>query len=309
MSSGQDDLSGSDKQFQFTIENNTVIAFFEVENGLITEQESIDSNGSFTIDGNQITHTKQTTNGPEVTVYSDPDGDQLYDITSEPGNTDDNGDNSDNDDDDVSHTPESGEHKAFQFTIADGQVTEVFEIKDGVPEPKPIDDDGGETFKVDGDGVVTRTEEESFGTEITRYADIDGDTLYNRISEQFLANSPNGPFKFEDNLFYSSTDGDDFIAVRGEEDCQGGNGTDQFVFREAAHLRIGDFSSSTGDSLVFDTGLGLTSIEQLQGFVTGTHQDGENFVVDFGPDVSITFVGVQADQPGQISWDDVSVLS
>ncbi len=306
MNSEYDDSSSSNKQFQFTIENGAVAALFEVENGYITEQESIDSNDSFVIDGNQITHTKQTTNGPELTVYSDPDGDQLYDITSESDNTDDDGDN---DDDGIDHTPESGEHKAFQFTIVDDQVTEVFEIKDGVSEPKPIDDDD-ETYTVESDGVVVRTEVEPFGTEITRFADIDGDTLYNRISEQFVANTTgSGPFVLEDDLSYSPTDDDDLIAVRGEEDCQGGNGADQFVFREAAHLRIGDFSSSTGDSLVFDTGLGLTSIEQLQGFVTGTHQDGENFVVDFGPDVSITFVGVQAEQPGQISWDDVSVLS
>ena len=302
MAEHEDASNGSDKQFQFTIENGVVTAFFEVENG-ITEQESIDSNDSFDIDGNQITHTKQTSNGPEVTVFSDPEGDGFYTLISDSTDTDDDGDDGNDDD----HTPEEGEHKAFQFTIVDGQVTEVFEIENGVPEPESIDEN--ETYTVDSDGVVTRTEVEPFGTEITRYADIDGDTFYNRISEQFLANSPNGPFKFENDLFYSPTDGDDLIAVRGEEDCQGGNGADQFVFREAAHLRIGDFSSSTGDSLVFDTGLGLTSIEQLQGFVTGTHQDGENFVVDFGPDVSITFVGVQADQPGQISWDDVSVLS
>jgi hypothetical protein len=304
MSSELED-SSSNKQFQFTIVDNNVTAFFEVENGQAPEQESIDSNDSFVIDGNQITHTKQTTNGPEVTVYSDPDGNQLYDIISESGKTDDNGSNDDSD-----RTPGADEHKAFKFTIADGQVTEVFEIKDGVPEPDPIDDDGSETFTVDSDGVVTRTEEESLGTEITRYADSDGDGFYNRISEQFVANVPeDSPFVLEDELSYSPTDGDDLIAVRGEEDCRGGNGADDFVFREAAHLRIGDFSASADDSLTFDTGLGLTSIAQLQGFVTGAHQDGENFVVDFGPDVSITFVGVQADQPGQISWDDVSVLS
>jgi hypothetical protein len=304
MSSELED-SSSNKQFQFTIVDNNVTAFFEVENDQIVEQESIDSNDSFAIDGNQITHTKQTTNGPEVTVYSDPDGDQLYDIISESGNTDDNGSNDDSD-----GTPGLDEHKAFKFTIVDNQITEVFEIKDGVPKPDPIDDDGSETFTVDSNGVVTRTEEEPLGREITRYADSDGDGLYNRISEQFVANVPeDSPFVLEDELSYSPTDGDDLIAVRGGEDCRGGNGADDFVFREAAHLRIGDFSASADDSLTFDTGLGLTSIEQLQGFVTGTHQDGENFIVDFGPDVSITFVGVQADQPGQISWDDVSVLS
>lgn len=303
MAEHEDASSDSDKQFQFTIENGVVTAFFEVENG-ITEQESIDSNDSFDIDGNQITHTKQTSNGPEVTVFSDPEGDGFYTLISDSTDTDDDGDDGNDDD----HTPEEGEHKAFQFTIVDGQVTEVFEIENGVPEPESIDEN--ETYTVDSEGVVTHTEEESFGTEITRYADVNGDGLYNRISEQFIANTTeDSPFVLEDELSYSPSDDDDFIAVRGGEDCHGGFGADQYVFREAAHLRIGDFSSSEGDLLVFDTGLGLTSVEHLQGFVTGTHQDGENFVVDFGPDVSITFVGVQAAQPDQISWDDVSVLS
>ena len=42
--------SSSDKQFTFDIENETVTAYFEVENG-ITEQESIDSRDSFIISG------------------------------------------------------------------------------------------------------------------------------------------------------------------------------------------------------------------------------------------------------------------
>lgn len=295
------DSSSSDKHFTFTIENGVVTAFFEVENG-VSQQEPIDSNDSFVIDGTQITHTKETSNGPEVVVYSDPEGDQTYTLVSDSTDTDDNGDN-----DDHGLTPEEDEHKAFQFTIVDGEVVEVFEIKNGVPEPESIDED--ETYILDSDGVVTRTEVEPLGTETTRYADINGDDLYNRISEQFVANIPeDGPFVLEDELSYSPSDDDDFIAVRGGEDCHGGSGADDFVFREAAHLRIGDFSSSEGDLLVFDTGLGLTSVDHLESFVTDTHQDGENFVVDFGTDVSITFVGVHADQPGQISWDDVSVL-
>ena len=86
-----------------------------------------------------------------------------------------------------------------------------------------------------------------------------------------------------------------------------GHGADDFIIREAAHLRIADFNSlDDHDSLVFDTGLGLTSIAQLASFVTDLHHDGQDFIVHFGDDVSITLVGVQ---PDQISWDDVSVMS
>lgn len=201
------------------------------------------------------------------------------------------------------------ERKAFKFTIENGKVTAVFELKDGVLEPESIDDDGSETYTVDGTQVV-RTEIKAFGTEITRYADANGDGLYLRVSEQWQiapgATDDHHHFRFEGNLSYSPSDGDDHIAVRGGEDCFGGHGADDFVIREAAHLRIEDFNSSEHDSLKFDTGLGLVSVDHLRGFVTDTHYEGADLVVNFGSDVSITLVGVP---PGQISWDDVSVLS
>lgn len=208
-------------------------------------------------------------------------------------------------------SPEEGSHTAFKFTIAGGEVTQVFEIKDGVSEPKSIDDDGSETYEVGSDGVVTRTEVKPFGTEITRYADIDGDTLYNRISElwQSADDAPgSGHFKFEDELSYSPSDGDDNIAVRGGEDCHGGQGADDFVIREAAHLRIADFSSSEDGFIIFDTGLGLISVGQLESYVTALRRsdDDQDFIVDFGSTASITLVGVASDQ---ISWNDVQVLS
>lgn len=301
ISSGDDFSSGSDKQFAFTINNGEVVAFFEVENG-ITEQESIDSRDSFVIDGNQITHTKQTSNGPEVTVFSDSDGDGFYVITFE--SKDDSGTGvGDND------NTSGGGHKAFQFDIVNGVVVAIFELKDGRLEPKPIDDDGSETYTVEGNEVV-RTDVEAFGTEITRYADEDGDGLYLRVSEQWIAASdaPSGGVvpRLETALRYSPTDGDDFIAVRGNEDSLGGLGADRFVIREAAHLRIGDFHKSDGDSLIFDTGLGLLSQEHLAGFVTDIRHDGRDLFVEFGVNVSITLIGVQ---PDQIGWDDVSVLS
>ena len=65
-------------------------AYFEVENG-ITQQESIDNRDSFVIDGTQITHTKQSSNGPEITVYSDPEGDGSYKAISDSNSTDDDG--------------------------------------------------------------------------------------------------------------------------------------------------------------------------------------------------------------------------
>ncbi len=307
MSTGNDDSSSSNKHFTFTIENGVVTAYFEVENG-ISQQESIDSQDFFEINGVEITHVKQTSNGAEEVVYSDPERDGSYTIISDSTNTggDDNSsgeDNSSGNDD----RPGSGDRKGYQFTINDNnEVTEVFEIKDGVPELKPIDDDGTESYAV-ADGNVIRTDIEDFGSEITTYADADGDGTYYRIAEQWASDSPGtGPFKIEDRLVYSPSDDNDKIAVRSGEDCHGGGGKDDFVIREAGNLRIGDYSASDDDFVVFDTGLGLASKEELQGYVTDLHYEGADLVVVFGSAATITLVGVPE---GQISWDDVSVLS
>lgn len=301
MSSGHDDFdddsSGSHKQYTFTIQNGVVTAYFEVENG-ITEQESIDGADTFVIDDslNQITLTRQTSNGPEITVFSDADDDGFYTIASS------DSDDFDDDDDHSGH-----DHKAYKFDIANGEVTAAYEFDDGVWESESIDDDGSETYTVDGADVI-RTEVKPFGTEITRYSDTDLDGVYFRVSEQWqISPDASGVVpQLHETLRFSPTDDDDFIAVRAGEDCLGGHGADDFVVREAAHLRIADFNSLEDDSLVFDTGLGLTSQAHLAGFVTDIRHDGQNFIVEFGSDVSITLVGVQ---PDQISWDDVSVMS
>lgn len=216
-------------------------------------------------------------------------------------------------DDDIPGSDDSGgndsdHHKSFKFDIDIGVVTAVYALEDGVWEQKSIDDDGSETYTVEGNDVI-RTELKPFGTEITRYSDVDGDGIYLRTAERWDITSPaDGSIipKLGEELRYSPTDGHDLIAVRGGEDCHGGQGADDFVIREATHLRIKDFSHTQGDKLVFDTDLDLSSTEHLASFVTEERYEADGYTVFFGSDVSITLVGIQLDQ---ISWDDVIVLS
>ncbi|MFZ1852854.1 MAG: hypothetical protein WAU15_11680 [Nitrosomonas sp.] len=209
-------------------------------------------------------------------------------------------------DDLMDHSPSRHDHKQFQFTIKDDVVTEVFELKDGQLKQKSIDD-SSENYVVNG-SEIEHVEQKSLGTEFTRYADTNGDGIYTRVFERWESNtdSLNQGFQFDDELRYTPTDDSDDIAVRGGEDSQGGKGEDSFVIREAAHLRIGDFHADENDDIVFDTGLGLTSKEQLASYIKEIRQEGDDFVVDFGPGISIRLVGVHA---GQISWDDVTILS
>lgn len=133
-------------------------------------------------------------------------------------------------------------------------------------------------------------------------ADTDGDGLLERISETWTPSNAT----LAQTLRYVSTDGDDTIAVRAGDDAVGGTGADSFVVREASHLRIDDFDDTQGDHLVFDTGLGLTRVD-LEHYVTGIEAIGADLVVHFGPDVSITLVGVATSTT--LGWDDVTVLS
>lgn len=294
MSTVNDDSSSSDKHYTFTIDdNNRVTAYFEVENGVST-QESISSDDFFEVDATTITQVKSSSNDPVEIVYSDPEGDGTYVITSDSSNT--------GGDDDSS----GGNDKGYKFTISDGTITEVIEIKDGEEKPDPISD--SETYSLGDNNTVVRTDvTDGVGSEITVYNDTDGDGIYHRFSEQWAPDTTGaGPFKIEDRLVYSGTDDSEKIAVRDSEDCHGGGGKDDFVLREAGNLRIADYSSSDDDLIVFDTGLGLTSKEEVQGYVTDLFYEGEDLVVVFGSAATVTLVGVPSDQ---ITWDDVSVLS
>ena len=281
--------------YKFNIVDGQVIAAYELDDG-VWELEPLDDDGgeSYAVEANgDVVRTEIESYGTEITRYADTDGDGVYFRIAESLNPSDDFNRS---------------NKAFKFDIADGRVTAAHELDDGQWELESLDDDGGESYVVEANGDVVRTEIEPFGTEITRYADTDSDGIYFRISEQWIISQSGGAVtpKFSGELRYSPTDDDDFIAVRAGEDCRGGRGADDFVIREAAHLRIADFKSLDDDMLVFDTGLGLTSREHLASFVSGIRYDDDNFIVDFGAAVSITLVGVT---PGQISWDDVSVLS
>lgn len=179
----------------------------------------------------------------------------------------------DNLNDDRNDDSSSGSNKLFVLTIEkNGEVTTFHKVENGITTQGSIDNsdsfviNGGDAFIIK-DGQITHIKQTANGPEVTVFSD---------------------------------SDGDDFIVV------SGGQGADKFVFREAAHLRIEDFSSQEGDKLVFDTGLGLTSKEHLASFITDIHTEGENLIVDFGRDASITLIGVK---PDQISFDHVDVLS
>lgn len=304
-------MSSGNEVYRFDIANNQVIGVFKFDDGRWKDKTfDRDGNKTYSLEGNDVIRTETDYSGVEITRFSDTNGDGLFSKISKQWQNDINPafrtdfDGSDSNDRSSSNDFHENGHKAYQFDIANNQVVRVLEFDDGGWKDKTFDHDGNKTYVVEGSDVI-RTETKHSGIEITRYADTDGDGLFNRVSEQWQGQSTDG-FRVRENLRYDSSGSDDLIAVRAGDDSYGGLGSDDFVIREAAHLRIGDFDANEGDSLVFDTGFGLTSIDDLANFVTGTRYDGQDFIVDFGSDTSITLVGVQ---PDQIGWNNVEVLS
>lgn len=305
-------MSDSSKQFQFVIADGTVTAYFEIDESGQLASIPIGENAVFTVEPGAITLTEDAEEGSRVTVFADGDGDGLFVIASRSDDDESDTDEEDDetDDEDEPDGPEHGghgNHQLFAFDIVGGEVTAAYKVHDGMRVTDPITPH--ESYQLDGDEVVY-TETMPFGTEIIHFADSDGDGFYQRVSEQWIS-EPTAhhaiPMPVMTHMLrFSSTDGDDDIAVVGGDDAAGGIGDDRFVIREAAHLRIEDFNVNEDDEIVFDTGLGLRSFEHLASFVTGISQSEDELVINFGNDVSLTLVGVTLDQ---MSADDVVVLS
>lgn len=204
---------------------------------------------------------------------------------------------------------------ALRFTVENGIITAIHELDDGRWEIERPDHDETWTWQ-DGQASQTRFDDGAWKT--TTYADADGDGVFFRsgvtygtppsVTQGYPSGGHDDDIYGMDEGFREShghSDGDDEIALHGGTATQGGLGADRFMLREAGHHEIGDFEAHH-DRIVFDTGLGLQSFEQLLRFVTGADYDGQDFTVHFGEQVSLTLVGVN---PANLAASDFEVLS
>jgi Ca2+-binding RTX toxin-like protein len=82
----------------------------------------------------------------------------------------------------------SNESKAYQFTITNGKVSAIYELKNGRPRMKSIDHD--ETYSIEGATIVKR-EFDDGRIEKTVYADDNGDGFYLKVSESYEVSGVN----------------------------------------------------------------------------------------------------------------------
>lgn len=69
----------------------------------------------------------------------------------------------------------------YRFDLVEGAVTAVYEFDDGRWERENIDRD--ETYELQADGTILKTERERYGLESEVYSDVDADGLYQKTSK------------------------------------------------------------------------------------------------------------------------------
>ena len=120
-------------------------------------------------------------------------------------------------------------NKGYQFTVVNGAVTAVYEIKNGRAKFEKMDRD--ESWSVDGNNIV-KTETEHGRVETTVYSDIDGDGVFAKMTKSY------GTAAATVNSSTHSASGSD------NDELRGGAGNDTFKY---ANVLESGLNSTTRD--------------------------------------------------------------
>ncbi|MBJ7551471.1 hypothetical protein [Marinomonas ostreistagni] len=340
----------SNDLFRFSIEGSLVVAIEEFDDGR-WKNEGIDSDETYSINGNTIVKTEFEDGRQEITTYSDLDADGIYTesskyyldsteqifaedddeseenhlVSSEYNDSDESRDDLDNagyttksnlesndSDDSIIIEALSNEYQnnkdGYHILFDDaGNFVSLFEYNHFGELEDETEADSKYTFV---DGVLYETELKSHGVEISLYADLDSDGVYTKVSSEYKASSDTSlsDFGYADALSIYGSDEDDWILLSNAVKSKGGAGSDSFVMRDLSNATINDFNAIEGDQIVFDTGYGLESIEELAQFISDISYNAntQTLSIDFNGLASIEIIGI-ADH--EISWDIVNVLS
>jgi len=365
---------------RFTIEGSTVVAVEEFDDGR-WEAEEIDSDESYSINGNTIIKTEYDDGRQEFTTYSDENGDGIYSEISKsysnPSVTDyiehdDSLEESEShvdddhapvgyseshiDDDDSLEESEShvdDDHAPVGYSELHTDDDDSLEESESFPEVSPKDNyiysehsnyvgegyGGGYFISLDesgnfiglyeydysgqlenetefdseyvfADGILYETELENNGVEISIYSDLNNDGVYEKTSSEYQMNSDakSQDFVLSGALGVYGSNDDDWILLSEYVESEGGSGSDSFVMRDLANATIKDFNASEGDKIVFDTGYGLSNVDDLAQYVSEISYESstQTLLVDFNGLASLEIVGI-ADH--EISWNILDVYS
>lgn len=210
------DVDYDDRDFyRFEVADGSVTAVYEFDDGR-WEREYIDFNETYELrEDGSIFKTERERYGLESEIYSDADGDGLYQKSSKVWSPADNAVSLEQDLVGLSNQflPEStlisrvGYRENYKFVIENGSVFQVYELDDGDLKLERIDPN--ESYELVGTSVV-KTELERYGAEITRYDDVDGDGFYSKSSHFWK------PYNTEENSLNSADVFEDWYEFSGQ---------------------------------------------------------------------------------------------
>ena len=175
-----------DSDDDFTDSEDDVTALDGSDSG--DDSSSVDEDGTDSEDDSADSEDDSTETEDDVTALDDSDSvdDDSTDGTSEDSASSDDDSTIDGDTslDDEDTTIDS--YDKYQFVVVANAVAQAYELDDGNLELKSVDDN--EAYSVI-DSTIIKTEVETYGTELTEYADLDGDGFYSVVSHTWIANA------------------------------------------------------------------------------------------------------------------------
>ena len=338
---------------RFTIKGSTVVAVEEFDDGR-WEAEEMDSDESYSINGNTIIKTEYDDGRQEFTTYSDENGDGIYSEISKSYSNPSVTDYIEHDDSlEESESHVDDDHAPVGYSELHTDDDDSLEESESFPEVSPKDNyiysehsnyvgevyGGGYFISLDesgnfiglyeydysgqlenetefdseyvfADGILYETELENNGVEISIYSDLNNDGVYEKTSSEYQMNSDakSQDFVLSGALGVYGSNDDDWILLSEYVESEGGSGSDSFVMRDLANATIKDFNASEGDKIVFDTGYGLSNVDDLAQYVSEISYESstQTLLVDFNGLASLEIVGI-ADH--EISWNILDVYS
>ena len=142
-------------------------------------------------------------------------------------------------------------NKGYQFTVLNGAVTAVYDIKNGRAKFEKMDRD--ETWTVDGANIV-KTESEHGRIETTLYSDINGDGIFAKMSKSYGTASP--VIANSSSLISGSDSDDQWRGNNSDDHYNSGHGNDSFKYTN-----------------VFESGLTLSTRDNIHDFTSGNKLD------------------------------------
>ena len=152
------------------------------EDGTDSEDDSSDSEDDSAETEDDVAAIDDSNSGDDTNTSGD---DSAYETSDDSASSEDDSTlDGDSSLDDEGTTVES--YDKYQFVVVANAVAQAYELDDGNLELKSVDDN--ETYSVI-DSTIIKTEVETYGTELTEYADLDGDGFYSVVSHTWIANA------------------------------------------------------------------------------------------------------------------------